>query len=55
MSEWEIKINQLKSEKTSDEIVDLKTKSAKDSPEFIAFTTIRGGLTATAKWSSHLA
>ncbi len=39
----EIKINQLESEKNSDEIIDLKAKSAKDSPEFVAFTTIRGG------------
>ena len=52
----EIKINQLKSEKPSDEIIDLKAKSAKDSPEFTAYTTVRGGLSfASAKWSSSLA
>ncbi len=53
----EIKINQLESEKNSDEIIDLKAKSAKDSPEFVAFTTIRGGarVMATAKWSCFLA
>ncbi|MBD2595586.1 hypothetical protein H6G74_14785 [Nostoc spongiaeforme FACHB-130] len=52
----EIKITQLKSEKAADEIVDLKSKSAKDSPEFTAFTTVRGGVAfAVAKWSSFLA
>ncbi|BBD59981.1 hypothetical protein NIES2109_27740 [Nostoc sp. HK-01] len=52
----EIKITQLNSEKTADEIIDLKAKSAKDSLEFTAFTTVRGGVAfAVAKWSSFLA
>ncbi|MBE9208647.1 hypothetical protein IQ244_19310 [Nostoc sp. LEGE 06077] len=52
----EIKITQLNSEKSADEIIDLKAKSAKDSPEFTAFTTVRGGVAfAVAKWSSFLA
>lgn len=51
----EIKINQLNSEKSADEIIDLKAKSAKDSPEFTAFTTVRGGAVfASAKWSATL-
>ncbi len=50
----EIKINQLKSEKETNEIIDLKNVE-KDSPEFTAFTTVRGGLSmATTKWSFNL-
>ncbi len=49
----EIKINQLKSEKETDKIIDLKT-AKKDSPEFTAFTTVRGGIMATAKWCCTL-
>lgn len=51
----EIKINQLKSENNSDKMVDLRGNASKDSPEFVAFTTLRGGAMATAKWSSQLA
>ena len=49
-----IKINQLESEKTTEEMIDLKANSEKDSPEFKAFTTIRGGMKGVAKWSSNL-
>ena len=38
-----IKVNQLQSEKATEEIIDLKAKADKDSPEFKAFTTVRGG------------
>lgn len=51
----EIKINQLKSEKVSDKIIDLNANADKNSPEFIAFTTVRGGAVAVAKWSAFLA
>ncbi|WP_293075299.1 hypothetical protein [Moorena sp. SIO3H5] len=48
-----IKVNQLQSEKTTDEIIDLKAK-ADDSPEFKAFTTVRGGHMACFIWSLNL-
>jgi len=49
-----IKINQLQSEKTTEEMIDLKANAEKDSPEFKAFTTVRGGASmAAAKWSAH--
>lgn len=50
----DIKITQLKAEKQTEKMVDLKTEAEKaNSSEFTAFTTVRGGVAfATAKWSA---